>query len=435
MDLVIGTAVIGKWEKFRDCYVQPIEAARQKDATDYSLERGSKARQKLQDLIRPFLLKRSQNDYLGAMLPPSHEFDIWTKLSSEQRKLYKEYLQSDTSTVQRAMGGDQKCALPLIQKLRKLTMHPLLLHEDYMDKLKSISADRVIQMSPKLAVAMDLVRKWCDKGLRVLLFSDSTKNLDIIEHVMSVVTRSRAIASSEEDEKDCVDLKVCRIDGSTSGTRRKRLVEEFESKESMFNVMLVSTKAGGVGLTLVGACRTIIYNPPWSQADCDQAVARTRRPGQERECVSVHLVAAGTVEEKMYGKQIYKGCLERTVLGNIDGTGPTTASLARHYNKEELSELFTLGPDGICETLQRLNPSDKEQSSWRKKCDVKKDCAAISGLSRRNDIFNTGSAKKRKVDDASLEPQDAVVDTKSGTGCSKTTEVVVGRNTVVRSES
>lgn len=280
LDLVIGARVVPKWETFRDRYVKPIEKALQSNATNTTLERGPKALQALQALIRPFMLKRGKDKYLGHLLPPNHEYDIWTKPASEQRKVYQEYAESYSATVNRAKDGNQGCVLPVIRKLRMIANHPLLAHEDYMAHLKATNnVDSAIRMSPKLDVIVDLVQKWCDKGLRVLVFSESTKNLDIIEHVMSVDRRGHGKGPILEDS---IDLKVCRIDGSTNQKRRNILLEDFNSKESMFNVMLLSIKAGGEGLTLVGAGRSIIYDPPWNQATSDQAVARISRLGQTR---------------------------------------------------------------------------------------------------------------------------------------------------------
>ena len=122
-------------------------------------------------------------------------------------------------------------------------------------------------------------------------------------------------------------------------------MDEFNRINSRFNVMLLSIETGGEGLTLTGANKSVLFDPARSQAKTDQAVARTCRPGQTKECECIHLLTAGTIEEKMYGKQIYKGSMDRTLLG----TGQLTQK--KVYDKDDLTKLFHLEPDGKCDSL------------------------------------------------------------------------------------
>lgn len=109
--------------------------------------------------------------------------------------------------------------------------------------------------------------------------------LDIIERVLCGVTLSR-------------------IDGSTKERDRQRRVDEFNSTHGRTEVLLLSTKAAGVGLTLTGADRAIIYDPSWNPAEDSQAVDRCYRIGQTREVSIYRFITAGSVEEKMYEKQV-----------------------------------------------------------------------------------------------------------------------------------
>jgi hypothetical protein len=112
--------------------------------------------------------------------------------------------------------------------------------------------------------------------------------------------------------------------------------------------MLISTKAGGVGLTLTGADRAVIYNPSWNPTDDSQAVDRCYRIGQTRPVEVYRFIAAGTVEEKTYEKQIFKDGINRFVTSN---KGLETE---RYFDKNELSKLFNLAPAGKCELLEKL---------------------------------------------------------------------------------
>lgn len=275
---------LGKWKNFREQYVKPIEAARQRTASDYVIKKGTEIKDKLNEVIKPYVLQRKRKDYLKNVVPANHKFDVWTKLSTKQRQLYQAYLQSDDSNVQGIKKGDHKCVLPVIGKLRMICGHPLMEFRGHvLDQCHAHGADKVIAMSPKLKVLVDMVEKWAEKGHRSLIFCHFIEGMDILEYTFS--------------QRD--GIHTCRIDGSTSASKLALLVKDFNSNDSLFNVMILSIKTGGEGLTLTGASRCFVFDPVWSQAEADQIVARISRPGQFKECESYFLISAGTVEEKV----------------------------------------------------------------------------------------------------------------------------------------
>jgi hypothetical protein len=178
----------------------------------------------------------------------------------------------------------------------------------------------------------DLVHSLRENSHRTLIFSQSTKVLDIIQYVL----------------KDTV--KLGRIDGQTKEKDRQRFVDEFNNPESTIEAMLISTKAGGQGLTLTGADTVIVYDPSWNPAEDSQAVDRCYRIGQKKPVTVYRLITSGTVEEKRYEKQIHKDGLRRTILTS---TGNDTA---KYFTKEELlrRQVFVLGEEGHCEFLKKL---------------------------------------------------------------------------------
>lgn len=105
-------------------------------------------------------------------------------------------------------------------------------------------------------------------------------------------------------ERVLESIPFARIDGSTKETERQRRVDDFNSSNGKAKVMLLSTKAAGVGLTLTGADRAVIYDPSWNPAEDAQAVDRCYRIGQTKEVTVFRFITAGTVEEKMYEKQV-----------------------------------------------------------------------------------------------------------------------------------
>ena len=101
----------------------------------------------------------------------------------------------------------------------------------------------------------------------------------------------------------------CRLDGSMAIKKRAKLVSQFNDPDSTDFVFMLSSKAGGCGLNLIGANRLIMFDPDWNPANDDQAMARVWRDGQKKRCFIYRMVAAGTIEEKMLQRQLHKKAL------------------------------------------------------------------------------------------------------------------------------
>jgi DNA excision repair protein ERCC-6 len=146
--------------------------------------------------------------------------------------------------------------------------------------------------------------------------------------------------------------KFGRLDGSTNVAARQRLVDNFNTDHSYYG-MLMTTRTGGVGLNLTGADRIILYDPDWNPQTDAQARERAWRFGQEREVTIYRLIAAGTVEEKIYQRQIFKTALSNRVLQD--------PRQRRLFSQKDLKDLFSLkvdsgsvisGSEGLTETAQ-----------------------------------------------------------------------------------
>ena len=261
-DFATSRKVLGSHKEFLNEFEKPIEAARSADAEDYEVERGESAMQQLQQLIQPYFLQRMKSEYLAGALPPKHEYVLWTNLSSLQRDLYTEYLQSEH--VCSIVGGEAKSPIFAITWLQKVCGHPLLVEKESVKSIDNFGdhdSHELMKASAKLQVMYDLVDALVCKGHRTLIFSQSTRVLDIIEQVLKE------------------EFKLSRIDGQTKGKDRQKYVDEFNAPESDFNIMLISTKAGGQGLTLTGADSCIVYDPSWNPAEDAQAVGKCLQSG------------------------------------------------------------------------------------------------------------------------------------------------------------
>lgn len=235
--------------QFMNRYGKPIENARSALATNYELALGNDMNKKLQAKLAPFFLQRLKVDYLADRLPPKQELVVWTHLSSLQRELYTKYVKSDPDVVRAIMNGEKISPLAAVTWLKKLCGHPILANhaaEEVADVLNGRSQAQLLEEAPKLPVLVSLMKSFQTHNHRALIFSQSTKMLDVIESILRYE-----------------GFRLCRIDGSTKEKDRQAFVDEFNAEYSDYEACLVSTKAGGVGLTLTGADRVIIYDPSW----------------------------------------------------------------------------------------------------------------------------------------------------------------------------
>jgi len=292
--------------------------------------------------IQPHFLQRLKKTTFKNKLPTKKELVVWTHLSSKQRSMYEDYLEYG-ETVQMVLSGETKSPLQAIAYLKKVCGHPALIRSQT-DIINNVfhhtdrSAEELIEDSAKLQALVALVNHLIEFEHRILIFSQSTKMLDIIEKVFQ-------------------QIKMGRIDGTTKERDRQYIVDKFNQDESKITIMLLSTKAAGLGLTLTGADRAIIFDPSWNPADDSQAVDRCYRIGQTKKVTVYRLISAGTVEERMYEKQVFKDGIRRTILTN---GGDATE---RHFDKAELRRIFKLDPIGHCDMIGKLGRHSGPETS------------------------------------------------------------------------
>jgi SNF2 family DNA or RNA helicase len=271
-DWVTRGKLLGKQRTFSKQYAIPIQRGRNKDATESNLLTAEQKNKQLQTALEPHLLQRLKEIEIKDILPWKKELVVWTHLSASQRHLYEKYL-VDSGQVTAVLSGEKNSPVEAITWLKKLCAHPCLVDEQMAESCTD--SLQFLKHSAKLQVLVDLVHRLNKSGHRFIIFSQSTKMLDIIEQV--------------------VPLSLARIDGQTK-KNRQAIVDCFNIANSPFDGMLVSTRAGGVGLTLTGADRAIIYDPSWNPSDDMQATDRIYRIGQEHNVTIYRFIAAGTVE-------------------------------------------------------------------------------------------------------------------------------------------
>ncbi|KAJ4292115.1 DNA repair protein rhp26 [Collariella sp. IMI 366227] len=322
---------LGTLVAFRTQFEIPIRLGGYANATNLQIMTAQKCAETLKDTISPYLLQRLKVD-VAADLPKKSEQVLFCKLSKPQREAYELFLKSDdmTSILNRA-----RQSLYGIDILRKICNHPDLLDPRLKSEPSYTWGEE--SKSGKMAVVKSLLPMWKRLGHKTLLFCQGVQMLDIIE----------AFVQRQDN------IRYLRMDGKTPVKERQSLVDQFNNDPDL-DVFLLTTKVGGLGVNLTGANRVIIFDPDWNPSTDVQARERAWRLGQKKEVTIYRLMTAGTIEEKIYHRQIFKQFLSNKVLK--DPKQQTT------FNLSDLHDLFSLSSyeDGVTETSEMFKGKNKE---------------------------------------------------------------------------
>lgn len=290
--------LLGDERQFRRLYRSPIEKHGDDERRTHLLRR-----------IAPFILRRTKQQVLQE-LPPKTEIVRSVVLAGEQRDLYETLRLSMHEKVRheiasKGLGRSHIIILDALLKLRQTCCDPRL--------LKLESARRAAGVSAKLELLMELLPEMLEEGRRVLLFSQFTSMLALIEDALVKV-----------------GIPHLTLTGETRN--RTELVERFQNGEAP--LFLISLKAGGTGLNLTAADTVIHYDPWWNPAVENQATDRAHRIGQDKPVFVYKLIVEGSVEEKIMVMQQRKAELAAGILDQ--GAGKSVAA----FDAQDLQALF-----------------------------------------------------------------------------------------------
>lgn len=267
---------LSSYHRFVENYERPIIRDEDSDTLKELIRR-----------IQPFVLRRMKKDVLGE-LPDKIETKLLTEMTEEQNKVYLSYMDHIKAELSNAIktNGFEKSSFQILSaltRLRQICCHPATFVENY-------AGD-----SGKLELLMEQLPVILESGHRVLIFSQFTSMLKIIAQRL--------------DEKE---ISYFYLDGATKTEERRGMVERFNNGEK--ELFLISLKAGGTGLNLVGADTVIHYDPWWNPAVEEQATDRVYRIGQTNTVHVIKLLTKGTIEEKIYKLQKQKKELSEAVI-------------------------------------------------------------------------------------------------------------------------
>jgi DNA repair and recombination RAD54-like protein len=441
---LVRPGMLGTSAEFKKAFARHILRGRDTDCSEEELARSRESSRKLMELIRPIFLRRS-NRMLARYLPPKVEQIVFVTLSPLQRELSRKFLSS--KLVRNAQAGNRKGALESLTVLTKLCNHPSLIFLESLEsdvaakkEMAAAAAEQrraeeaasapsppgvsnarqlmnceaavagvgaAASASPSSSVAAPKLRPhlqgmadvfppnfrprmldpaWSGKlnfvckllhtvktttQDRVVLVSNYTRTLDLIEQVFRLQR-----------------VTLLRLDGSVSTKQRQDIVDLFNSPRRLYDCILLSSKASGCGLNLVGANRLVMFDPDWNPATDQQAMARVWRDGQKRPVFIYRLFSTGTIEEKMFQRQLFKLSVADSVAedrGAADQTDPAedesggdpepvdcdgevdaaAEETAEDLDDEELNDLFSYNESTVCETQEKIKGAFTQWKRFR----------------------------------------------------------------------
>lgn len=332
----VNGGILGTAQEFKKRFETPILRGRDADATDEDHKKGQEKLQELADVVNRCIIRRTQA-LLTKYLPVKVEQVVCCRLTQMQSELYKLLVRSKGFEVEQ----DEKTSttLSFITQLKKLCNHPDLIYE------------KCLQRAPGYDGTLDLFPpNHTTKIVRPEL-SGKVLVLDRLLALIKAQTSDKVVLVSNYTQTLDLFETLChqrrylyvRLDGSMTIKKRAKVVEQFNNPSSPEFIFMLSSKAGGCGLNLIGANRLVMFDPDWNPANDDQAMARCWRDGQKKQCFIYRLIATGTIEEKIFQRQTHKKALSSCVVDKEE-------DVERHFSREQLRDLFKLKEDTSSDT-------------------------------------------------------------------------------------
>eukprot|EP01038_Epipyxis_sp_PR26KG_P005214 gene5214-7254_t len=375
---------LGSLKEFKTNYIDPItnrielhsdenndnNRIKSSKRNDNIEKMGNEAEQKLKSKLSSIILRRTSDMILKSILPVRNEFHLLCHLSNNQRKNYTQTCDNLFGIIENEVSSDllvdddgdenngiindkitsavvkshnKSMILPIIMQLRMICnmYNPIDEAIDFNNNISSnksnhiddnhtkanINYDKIHLVSTKLQIVDDLIHSIYNncKNEKIVIVSNFTKTLDDV-HELIKYRRWQAL----------------RIDGNVIPERRMKIVQHFNNPQSPFFIMLLSSKAGGVGLNLIGGNRMILMEPDWNPANDQQAMGRVWRDGQQKPVFIYRLIAKSTIEETILSRQADKSSLSSLISTGVTSHGLLTDNHEAIVENEEIKSIVKL---------------------------------------------------------------------------------------------
>ncbi|CAN9501704.1 unnamed protein product [Ophioblennius macclurei] len=392
--------LLGSLKEFRNRFINPIQNGQCADSTPKDVRVMKKRAHVLHAMLAGCVQRRDYSE-LTQFLPPKYEYVLAVRVTPLQFKLYRYYLDHISSLSSSVVKTKKDGAnlFKDFQVLGQIWTHPWCIHlrniitenkkrgkarapwssatlaksalkdseskeaeafgaassaqggeatastvpdeQWYKSFLCESDAD-ILEHSGKLVLLFEILRMAEDVGDKVLVFSQSLISLNLIEKFLGEFNRAGDLSvfrAEKMSTKDWIrNLDYYRLDGSTSAVLRKKWADDFNNTaNTRGRLFLISTRAGSLGINLVAANRVIIFDASWNPSYDIQSIYRVYRFGQLKHVYVYRFLAQGTMEEKIYDRQVTKQSLSFRVVDH--------QQIERHFTLSELTELYRFEPD------------------------------------------------------------------------------------------
>ncbi|XP_066515415.1 transcriptional regulator ATRX-like isoform X2 [Hoplias malabaricus] len=389
----IKANLLGSPNEFRNRFINPIENGQCADSTPSDVRLMKKRVHVLHELLAG-CVQRKDYSALTLFLPPKQEYVLSVRMTPLQCALYTHYLQNYKG------GGGVNSLFQDYQILSLIWTHPWCLHLSYLrgnkdknEDLASVSTaseqedsksaeeknskcseatDKgrsavkeegqsgfsgpppgwyrdllsdgdaaILEHSGKLVLLMEILYLAEQLQDKVLVFSQSLLSLDLIETFLELANKAKDQGTKSIYKGEKLWLRnndYYRLDGTTSATARKKWAQEFNNiRNKRGRLFLISTRAGSLGINLVAANRVIVFDASWNPSYDIQSIFRVYRFGQRKPVYIYRFLAQGTMEQKIYERQVAKQSLSSRVVDQ--------QQIQRHFTHSQLNELYRFHPD------------------------------------------------------------------------------------------
>ncbi|XP_062842889.1 helicase ARIP4 [Trichomycterus rosablanca] len=363
---------LGTRQEFSNMFERPILNGQCVDSTPQDVRLMRYRSHVLHSLLEGFVQRRG-HDVLSTHLPSKEEHVILVRLSPVQRALYKEFmnrfreagnsgwlglnplkafcvcckiwnhpdvlyeaLQKENLANEQDLdlddlNGPGAARCPGLkgkssdQTGTKLTLAPLqertnqVITYEWAKEIMSSYQAGVLENSAKMVLLFHLIDESVRRGNKILVFSQSLSTLSVIEAFLTVRPMPIKLENQNQSQNWVRSVNYYRLDGSTSATERERLINQFNDPANTSTwVFLLSTRAGCLGVNLIGANRVVVLDASWNPCHDAQAVCRVYRYGQHKPCHVYRLVCDFTLEKKIYDRQVSKQGMSDRVVDDLN---------------------------------------------------------------------------------------------------------------------
>jgi DNA repair and recombination protein RAD54B len=333
----VNPGVLGEFKLFQKEYINPIVKSREVNCYDPALKKkGEELSKELIRMTQKFILRRTQS-ILTKYLTKKTDLIIFVPPTQLQIKLFK-FILNLPSFLQQIDSNN--LAFSLINVFKKICNSPSLLANDsYFKSIEQSGSFQLTTSSGKINILIPLLLEITSLKEKVVLISNYTKTLNLLELILKKL-----------------NISFIRLDGSTPNNMRSKLVNSFNKTDSI-NVFLLSSKAGGMGINLVGASRLILFDNDWNPAIDLQSMSRIHRDGQQKHCFIYRLMTTGCIDEKIFQRQLMKNNLSSTFLDNEAKMNDNV------FDDYEMKRLFEIDYATKCNTHDLLECTCKGEGA------------------------------------------------------------------------